>query len=147
MKRFDGEAPILPRERNDCTVHALMNSLRIDYDSAYRIAEFAGRRQFKGAYSPEVIRAANLKFPGSFIEVPHSREWYYKSLSRFVDRHPVGRFYLSCNRHAIALIDGEVIDTTSQYRQPGVYIRGAWVIASSWIGSIDDVISKPVDEF
>ncbi len=147
MKRFDGEAPILPRERNDCTVHALMNSLRIDYDTAYRIAEFAGRKQYGMAYSSEVIRSANLKFPGSFIQVPDSKDWMMKSLSRFVDRHPVGRFFLSCNRHAIALIDGTVIDTTSQYRQPGVFIRGAWVVKSSWIGTIDDVISKPVDEF
>ena len=147
MKRFDAEAPILPRERNDCTVHALMNSLRIDYDSAYRIAEFAGRRQFKGAYSDEVIRAANLKFPGSFIQVPDHQEWMMKSLSRFVDRHPVGRFYLSCNRHAIALIDGQVIDTTSQVRQPGVFIRGAWVVKQSWIGNLDKMLKKPVDEF
>ena len=38
-------------------------------------------------------------------------EGYKTTLKKFIEDHPKGVYYLSSNRHAMALIDGELVDT------------------------------------
>ena len=38
-------------------------------------------------------------------------EGYKTTLKKFIEDHPKGVYYVSSNRHAMALIDGELVDT------------------------------------
>ena len=45
-------------------------------------------------------------------------EGYKTTLKKFIEDHPKGVYYLSSNRHAMALIDGELVDT-AEFRRLG----------------------------
>lgn len=81
------------------------------------------------------------------IVVPNSEEWYRYSLSQFVGRYPVGRFYVNIHRHAFSVINGEVVDTTTQIRTPGSLVNGAWVLRASWMGNRQDVLNMEIPDF
>ena len=50
---------------------------------------------------------------------PKSQGGGYKTtLKKFIEDHPTGVYYISSNRHAMALIDGELVDT-AEFRRLG----------------------------
>ena len=52
-------------------------------------------------------------------------EGYKTSLKKFIEDHPKGVYYVSSNRHAMALIDGELVDTAEFKRLGGVKLVDA----------------------
>ena len=45
-------------------------------------------------------------------------EGYKTTLKKFIEDHPEGVYYVSSNRHAMALIDGQLVDT-AEFRRLG----------------------------
>lgn len=52
-------------------------------------------------------------------------EGYKTTLKKFIEDHPKGVYYLSSNRHAMALIDGELVDTAEFRRLGSVKLTSA----------------------
>ncbi len=52
-------------------------------------------------------------------------EGYKTTLKKFIEDHPKGVYYLSSNRHAMALIDGELVDTAEFSRLGSVKLVSA----------------------
>lgn len=104
-------------ERASCTVRALSASTQISYELAGCIASEAGRvagRRFKSsalidAAKRKGIRFKKLRFTG-------------KTVRKFIEANPEGRFYARKNGHAFAIIDGQVSDAT----RAGTIIVDVW---------------------
>ena len=52
-------------------------------------------------------------------------EGYKTTLKRFIEDHPKGVYYVSSNQHAMALIDGELVDTAEFKRLGSVKLVNA----------------------
>jgi len=62
----------------------------------------------------------------SKAHVPHDQGGGYKTnLKQFIKDHPAGVYYLMSNKHAMALIDGELVDTAEFSRLGSVKLRDA----------------------
>jgi len=103
--------------RADCTVKALAAVAAIEYELANSIAQDAGRIAGRGFSSASLIKEAKsrgvtfskLRFTG-------------KTLNKFLQANPVGRFYVRKKGHAFAVCDGVVSDATPR----GVIVQAAW---------------------
>jgi hypothetical protein len=143
MRRYEQEGKIFQsQESNDCAIHAISATLGISYKDAYSIGELAGRVTGQGTYSHDLISAAK-KLGFWFIPI----QTYRIRLSEFVALNPVGRFYLVIRGHAISLINGEVVDTTTKRRQPGAVVLYAWALSDSYNGGIQKILADSIPEF
>lgn len=149
MKRIDREGKLIQSwDGNSCAIHALMNCMGISFSESWHLAELSGRIPGEGTYSSKLIEVVNRSYNREVLmRVPERDIWYYQSLVNFIKEHPVGRFYLRLNGHAIALVNGEVLDTTTLWRQPNAKVRDAWVLKESWVGNSKKVYSTKVEEF
>ena len=149
MKRFDPDGRLVQsKDRADCAVHALSSVLQISYQAAYDFCAESGRKPNEGTYSDKLPPIINKHYGREvLIQIPNRREWQWKALSHFVDLYPVGRFYISVRGHAISMINGVVVDTTTQRRQPSAIVRQGWVVKDTWIGRVQDIMDMNIPEF
>jgi hypothetical protein len=110
------------QDQMDCTVRALANATGMPYADAHKLLEEAGRVNGKGCrinQYHDVYKAAG--FEASF-RGPRGRSWakYYRldgqmergrTLARVVAENPTGRHIVIVTGHAVALVDGVLIDT------------------------------------
>jgi hypothetical protein len=106
--------------RADCTVVALAAVAEITYALAEEIAAEGGRAPGRRANSARIIEAAKRR---GFV---FRKVRFTGTLYRFMQRHPVGTFYLNKRGHAFALVDGAVVDPNGQVRGYGVQVLAAW---------------------
>ena len=110
-------------EINDCTVRALSNCTGIDYDVAFDLLKNAGRKNNKGMltikYSPAYFEAGakSMSTYGKFSTylARHLQDFSVKpcgsaSLGKIVKEYPQGRHVVIVTGHAVALVDGKLID-------------------------------------
>ena len=95
-------------ETNDCTVRAFAEVFNTSYDRARRHLELnCGRKPRKGINSRQTL-------PQSLKNTRYRVGAYSKAnritISQFVKKHPIGRYYCCVRGHAIAIIDGVVYD-------------------------------------
>lgn len=156
MKRYVPSGKLLQTpHRNDCAAHALAACLpEMGYDWAMEQCMHVGYDPNVGTWSHLLIEQVNAnlhssrpKMDDAFMLVPDSRDWRGKSLANLVETYPVGVFYVVIFGHAIALVNGEVVDTTTRYRQPGATIRACWVLTDSWVGNRNAVYSTVLPNF
>lgn len=142
--KSNGPATMLAKDNNYCTVAALSASLDISFDQAHDYARMLwdrktgkgvstftmfksfpmaeGREQAKEVLGKEVIRVKaehDYKQPDGSIKTRHM------NLSTFCKKHPRGKYYILVKGHALAIINGEVVDHTDK---PKRRIRYAWKI-------------------
>lgn len=111
-----------PNERNDCTVRALANAKNIEYETAHALLKKHGRKDAKGC-SQKVwalaYRGAGMTLVGVYgktlrarclarLEGVESRKG--TTLGTLLPSLGTGRFVVLITAHALAVIDGQVID-------------------------------------
>ena len=137
------------KETNDCVVRAFMCALNMSYDQAHNyIKTKMNRKDGKGtyvnAYAKNIIGATKNGMKISFIGTHPSKAFMktsfgsdkvlvnrkYKkptgfTLKSFMEAHPVGRFVLIVQGHAVAVVNG-VLYGNSDEKHNGLY-RSVWV--------------------
>lgn len=101
----------------DCTVKALAAVAAIEYELANSIAQDAGRiagRRFSSAALIDEAKTHGITF--------RKLRFTGKTLNKFIQANPVGRFYVRKKGHAFAVCDGVVSDATPL----GVIVQDAW---------------------
>lgn len=150
MKHIDdviesmGPATKMASDHNYCTVTALSVTFGVPYDEAYDYARgewsrVRGRgvttsimlRSFPQAegkeYASKVLNQAvvRVKAEQDYKQPDGSIKTRDMNLSTFCKRYPKGKYYILVKGHALAVVDGEVIDHTDK---PKRRIRYAWKI-------------------
>jgi hypothetical protein len=128
-------------ETNDCTVRALANAAEIPYDVAHRVLKKHGRKDRKGAtfatlnaaYQECGFRLVSLHGDGkrACFAARHtntdSRKWKDGiTFGKLVEQIPYGEYIINVTGHAVAVVNGKVIDTfhnNARKRVVAVYKR------------------------
>ena len=140
------QSELAKRENNDCVVRAFMCALDLTYDQAHAYIKTKMKRENrKGTYTNmfayNVIGKTKNGYRIGFIGVHPSRDWMnfkggkmlvnknYKkptgyTLKSFMENHPVGRFVLIVQGHAVAVVDG-VLHGNRNEQYEGLY-RSVW---------------------
>lgn len=118
-------------DNNNCTVRALSNVTGKDIQECYLEMKKCGRKDNKGCYPGQFhvcyVAQNNLKFLGYYgttlaaerfkreVEgVCYSLQGMRQkgtSLEKFIKDHPVGKYIVITIGHAVAVVDGKLIDT------------------------------------
>lgn len=134
------------RENNDCVVKAFMCALGCSYETAHSfIGDKMKRENRKGTYTNmytnNVVGKTKNGYKIGFIGVHPSRDFMnfkggkmlvnknYKkptgyTLKSFIENHPVGRFVLVVQGHAVAVVDGVLYGNRNE-QYDGLY-RSVW---------------------
>jgi uncharacterized protein (DUF3084 family) len=125
-------------ETNDCTVRALANAADIAYDTAHAVLKKHGRKDRKGA-TFKTLHAAYEECGFRLVKVcgdgKRSRFAAHHTAARWVDgitfgklvtQLPYGEYIINVTGHAVAVVNGKVIDTfnnNARKRVVAVYKR------------------------
>lgn len=114
---------INPKESNDCTVRALANASNIPYKSAHDLLKKHGRKSGCGCNSDVWHKAyteAGFKLLGLYGTTARTRHISKKigvspksgiSIGRLLPSLGNGRYIVVITGHALAIVDGNIIDT------------------------------------
>jgi hypothetical protein len=119
-------------ERNDCAVRAATNVLGIDYDSVHSVFKNNGRKSKKGTTTPvffKSMKELGFSYVGSFGKTKAARSSDFFSgayfnvtkdhvnksltLGQFLKQVPFGKYVVCIAGHALAVVDGKIVDNTS----------------------------------
>lgn len=97
--------------RRDCTVTALAAATGRPTECAYRALREAGREDNRGATRSVILKAAKI------LEDREDLKWDYlystlPTVARWVKQNPTGRHLVITRNHAVAVVDGVLIDNT-----------------------------------
>lgn len=108
-------------EKNDCAVRAIANVGAYPYPVALRLMAQEGRR--KGRGTPWKALDKVYKMAGAFdvtyygermrrLSQTHSVPFRPQgmTLETFLERHPKGRYVVVVTKHALAVVDGAIVD-------------------------------------
>jgi hypothetical protein len=110
-----------PKQKNDCTVRALVHVTGEEYDVVYdRIAE-AGRKSH-GRFDLKKYLAADPRF--KWVPFPAVAGQSRMNPPTFSRLHPKGKWIARTAKHVHAVIDGVHYDTDRLYDARCIY--GAW---------------------
>lgn len=111
------------KDRAFCTVAALALTLDWSFGKAHRwMAKHAGRKNRRGVYMRDWLPAIQLaaeKVGKRFESYDGIRCQTYTglpttmTLNRFCKEHPTGIYYVQVNGHALAVVNGEMLDWTA----------------------------------
>ena len=140
------QSKLAKSETNDCVVRAFMCALDLTYDQAHAYIKtkmYRANRKgtYTNMYAHNVIGTVKNKYKISFIGVHPSRDFMnfkggkilvnknYKkptgyTLKSFMENHPVGRFVLIVQGHAVAVVNG-VLHGNRNEQYDGLY-RSVW---------------------
>jgi len=130
-------------EKNDCTVHALAETMQCSYLEAYNLCELSGRQPNRGHYSDKLIALVNKLHPNTFQRIPGPiQNWYKITLNQFCQQYPIGRFFVCIRGHALTVQNGEIVDTTTKWRYPKSIVLQAWAVQSTFQGNLQDILNR-----
>lgn len=126
-------------ESNDCTVRSLANAADVPYDVAHRVLKKHGRKDRRGA-TFKTLHAAYEECGFRLVKVcgdgKRSRFAAQHTAARWVDGitfgklveslPPYGEYIINVTGHAVAVVNGKVIDTfhnNARKRVVAVYKR------------------------
>jgi len=104
-------------DRGSCTVRALSKVANISFSESTVIATLAGRIRSRGFHSEKLINEAK-KHGFNFKKMNIAK----KTVRKFAESYPEGRYYLEKRGHAFAFIDGKCSDGT----KPRAIVLKAW---------------------
>jgi len=149
VKLAAASSELAKKETNDCVVRAFMCALNLSYDQAHGYIKNKMNRQdrrgtYVNAYAKNVIGTTKNGLKISFIGTHPSKAFMktafgsdkvlvnkkYKkptgfTLKSFMEAHPVGRFVLIVQGHAVAVVNG-VLYGNHDEKWDGLY-RSVWV--------------------
>ena len=99
---------LVPKERACCGIWALAWFLPCSFDTAYRIAERAGRLRRCGFNLVYFMRVLGTEWSEE-IPLPKDKGSQI-TLREFCRTHPDGRFIVCIRHHALCVIDGVVME-------------------------------------
>ncbi len=133
------ESAIGKNEKNDCVVRAFMAALDISYDSAHAfVKKYMKRINKRGTYTSIFLQAIlgkvkngkkikmygvspshdfllGSKFEsGKVITNPKYKKPTGYTLRSFIENHPIGRYFLIVEGHAVAVVDGMLYGNTGE---------------------------------
>lgn len=140
------------QESKDCVIRAITNVTGVSYDEVHSFLASYGRKQGKGTDVETMItacKAFGLKFVGTFGKTSSARSCAYFAKRQYAHDHdsgnksitlgnlvkslPFGRFVVVIRGHAVAMIDGKLIDTHLNPKQ-------AQVVALFQFGDLPDSV-------
>ena len=149
MKLSKSQSTLAKKEKDDCVVRAFMSALDIPYNQAHTwIKKYLKRENNKATYLfthiKNIVGITKNGYKISFIGSHPSRTYInnvvgsnkilinkqYKkatgyTLKSFMENHPVGRFVLIVQGHAVAVVDGVLYGNTGEDSR-GLY-RSVWL--------------------
>ena len=117
---FHNTNPIASRE-NDCAIRAVSAVLRISWDEAFDLIAH-NAKQMATTMENDAAWGSVLRQHGFYRRViPNSCPECY-SIKDFTIDHPFGDYVLGTGTHAVAVIDGDILDIwDSSYETPQYY--------------------------
>ena len=113
-------------EYNNCTARALANASLMDYDDAHELLAYYGRPDRRGCkagvFVPAYAEAGFKKLyavgdnkQARFVANKFDCTYVEKglTLAKFCKLNPTGRFIVVYNGHALAVVNGNIVDTFS----------------------------------
>lgn len=110
-------------ETNDCTVVSLAQVLEIPYGEAHGIMRAHGRVKGRGCH----MSAPAASYPAVFTKV-QGLEPDEISLAEFCRTHKVGRYWVEVTGHALAVVNGKVVDHSRKVRRR---VQRAWKVTKA----------------
>lgn len=131
-----GPSNMLNEDTNNCTVLALSATCGLSYDGAYHIAkECWNRVRTKGVRLSSLIKYfKDIRTTQVDTINEYHTKWNDKvvkckmNLSTFSKRYPEGNYYVVVGNHALAVIDGKIIDHSSNLGRTRRIVKYAWKI-------------------
>jgi len=142
--KSNGPATKKVTDRNYCTVSTLSATFEMSYDEAYSFASKEwGRKRGKGVatidmlesfpqavgkdYAKKVLsqEVVRVKAEHDYKQPDGSTKTRDMTLSTFSKKYPRGKYYILVKGHALAIINGEIVDHTDK---PKRRIRYAWKV-------------------
>lgn len=142
--KSNGPATRKATDRNYCSVSALSATFKLSYDEAYDFAkkewsrkrgrgvrtltiletfpQAVGKEYFKEILDKQVTR---VKAKQDYKQPDGSIKTRDMTLSTFSKKYPRGKYYILVKGHALAVIDGEIVDHTDKPKRRVYY---AWKI-------------------
>ena len=106
------------REENDCTVKAIAAACEVSYGKAHRTLAKLGRQRGRGATMAQLNQAISIATDGAcangWVADTFKHESVGLTLNRFRKAHPTGSFIICSRGHAMAVVEGELIDWTAE---------------------------------
>ena len=126
------------KEKNDCVVRAFMAALDTSYDSTHAfVKKYLKRENKRGTYTsihlPEIIGKVKngkkikmygvspshdyligFRFKTKVITNPKYKKPTGYTLRSFIENHPIGRYFLIVEGHAVAVVDGKLYGNTGE---------------------------------
>jgi hypothetical protein len=118
-------------ENNDCAVRALTNITGKSYDEIHAVLKKHGRKDRKGTFVQTSLAAMQELGFEPIVLGSYLNYWKFyikgkvepkKTLNQVVNDLPKGKYVVYVNRHATALIDGQIVDTHSQAKKKPVHV-------------------------
>jgi len=107
IKSDGGQSLYRIKDSANCTVRTLANVTDMEFELADEIATKAGRKRNQGFFPKKIIATAKKDFGLKFQKLKFKRY----TVSKFIKKYPIGRFWVSRRGHSFAIIDGVVYDT------------------------------------
>lgn len=111
-------------EKNDCVVRAFANASGVDYLSAHALAKTYNRKSGKGMHFNnlhdmyvnngfELVDVFGSTYPAKYARFYVGKTTATKgtTLKNLLPKLGKGRYIVNVTRHALAVVDGQVIDT------------------------------------
>jgi hypothetical protein len=125
MERFQSTVGKYPerenyKEYNDCTVVAWAECFDSSYENAHAWLKKHGRINRRGMYNKELTSALKACKKAKVKFGPYSNQNRI-SLSKFLQKHPKGRYYVCSRGHAYCVKDGVVYDYKEGLRRQVIF--------------------------
>ena len=115
-----------PEEKNDCTVRALAIATNTSYMKAYMILCNAGRKHNRGFVIEKFLKKSCSYLGHCFRKLPFRKAI---TVNKFVQKYPVGVYYVKISGHVFVIKDGTVHDMVEP--RPMQRIKKAWLVTDN----------------
>ena len=140
---------IAKNENNDCFVRALAAATDMDYDTTHQeVKDQFGRKNNKGTENHMIIGQmlnaeenglviGDKRFSVNVLGKARTHNTYKlygelikrkKTVKSFIKDNPKGSFILTVSKHALAIVDGKLIDNKGEEFRPTRKVDGAYKI-------------------
>ncbi len=103
------------REKNDCTVKAIAAACDVSYGKAHRTLAKLGRQRGRGTSVACINHAVNaLTGVSAYVGDSFKEADVGLTLNKFRAANPKGSFIICSRGHAMAVVNGELIDWTAK---------------------------------
>lgn len=109
------------KDTNNCTVIGFAIVTGVDYHTADLIAVKTKRKRRQGHWPAKMVAYAKRVYGMRFKKFKFSS----MTIQKFIKTYPIGRYYVSTNKHCFAIIDGVVNDHSNMNKRFGI-IKDAW---------------------